>query len=89
MGLYPRPSSLRVNPAKPAISLFNACYPTKRLTKTEATYAFEVLDANQNGAIDYIELQSVFACHILRENDLALLNEFKRVDVVYPPNPEQ
>lgn len=65
-----------------AISLFNACYPTKRLTKTEAQYAFEVLDANQNGAIDYIELQSIFACHILRENEQVLLNEFKRVDVV-------
>jgi len=63
-----------------AISLFNACYPSKRLTKAQTVEAFTILDANQNGTIDYIELQSVFACQILFENEQALLNEFKRID---------
>lgn len=44
--------------------------------------AFSILDANQNGMIDYIELQSVFACQILAENEKVLLNEFKRIDTV-------
>lgn len=65
-----------------AMSLFNACYPSKRLTKAQTTEAFTILDANQNGTIDYIELQSVFACQILFENEQALLNEFKRIDAV-------
>lgn len=65
-----------------AIDKFNKEVGKVIYTQEEAEAIFAALDFNNNGQIEYIEFQTMFASQALCSDEVALQNEFKRMDLV-------